>query len=85
MALAIGERKISSLHLAGILGSGMSAIAQYLAWSGCAVSGSDRVSSAEELKDSRKKLERCGCRIFPHCPQVHTGSGAVDVIPYHRR
>jgi len=70
LPLSIEGRKFSSLHLAGIMGSGMSAIAQYLAWSGCAVSGSDRVSFAEEMRDSREKLERCGCRIF-----LQDGSG----------
>jgi UDP-N-acetylmuramate--alanine ligase len=55
----------SSLHFAGIMGSGMSAIAQYLAWSGYAVSGSDRIAFWGEMKDYREKLERCGCRIFP--------------------
>ena len=54
-----------ALHFAGIMGSGMSAIAQYLAWSGHSITGSDRIAFAEELRDSKEKLERCGCRIFP--------------------
>jgi UDP-N-acetylmuramate--alanine ligase len=58
-------RNFSSLHFAGIMGSGMSAIAQYLAWSGYAVTGSDRIAFSGAMKDSREKLERCGCRIFP--------------------
>jgi UDP-N-acetylmuramate--alanine ligase len=47
------------------MGSGMSAIAQYLAWSGQTITGSDRIAFAEEMKEYKEKLERCGCMIFP--------------------
>jgi UDP-N-acetylmuramate--alanine ligase len=43
----------------------MSAIAQYLAWTGHAVTGSDRIAFTEEMSGSRAKIERSGCRIFP--------------------
>jgi len=43
----------------------MSAIAQYLAWSGSRVTGSDRVASSDEMKQSREKLLECGCVLFP--------------------
>ncbi len=65
MPVSIDGRNFSSLHFAGIMGSGMSAIAQYLAWSGQAITGSDRIAFADEMKDCKEKLERCGCRIFP--------------------
>jgi UDP-N-acetylmuramate--alanine ligase len=65
LLLLMEGRNFSSLHFAGIMGSGMSALAQYLAWSGTAVTGSDRIAFADEMKESRGKLERCGCRIFP--------------------
>jgi UDP-N-acetylmuramate--alanine ligase len=65
LSLAIDGREFSSLHFAGIMGSGMSAIAQYLAWSGQAITGSDRIAFAEEMKEYKEKLERCGCIIFP--------------------
>ncbi len=65
MLLSFDVRDISSLHFTGIMGSGMRAIAQYLAWSGKAITGSDRMGFAPEMKDDREKLERCGCRLFP--------------------
>ncbi len=65
MSLSIDGRNFSSLHFAGIMGSGMSAIAQYLAWSGHEITGSDRIGFSEEMKDCKEKLERCGCMIFP--------------------
>ncbi len=65
MAITINGRNFSSFHFVGIMGSGMSAIAQYLAWSGQTITGSDRIAFAAEMKDGKEKLERCGCRIFP--------------------
>lgn len=65
MSLSIDGRNFSSLHFAGIMGSGMSAIAQYLAWSGHAITGSDRIAFADEMKETKEKLERCGCILFP--------------------
>ena len=43
----------------------MSAIAQYLAWSGHEITGSDPIAFSDELKDGKEKLERYGCMIFP--------------------
>jgi len=65
LSISIDGRNFSSLHFAGIMGSGMSAIAQYLAWSGHAITGSDRIAFMDEMKDCKEKLERCGCRMFP--------------------
>jgi len=65
LPLSIEGQNFSSLHFAGIMGSGMSAIAQYLAWSGHEITGSDRIAFADEMKDGREKLERCVCKIFP--------------------
>ena len=73
MSLLIDGRHFSSLHFAGIMGSGMSAIAQYLAWSGQAVTGSDRIAFAQEMEETGEKLERCGCLLFPQ-----DGSGVTD-------
>ena len=47
------------------MGSGMSAIAQYLAWGGATITGSDRIAFAAEMKETKEKLEACGCRLFP--------------------
>ena len=77
-SLSVGGRIFSSLHFAGIMGSGMSAIAQYLSWSGQAITGSDRVAFAGEMKEFKEKLEQCGCRIFP---QDGSGlSGATEAL-----
>ncbi len=65
MSLSIGGRDFTSLHFTGIMGSGMSAIAQYLAWKGQAITGSDRIAFADEMKGTREKLELCGCNVFP--------------------
>jgi UDP-N-acetylmuramate--alanine ligase len=63
----------SSYHFVGIMGSGMSALAQYLCWSGKAVSGSDRLAFSPEMKEAREQLERCGCHLFPQ-----DGSGVTS-------
>jgi UDP-N-acetylmuramate--alanine ligase len=65
LSLSIDGQNFSSLHFAGIMGSGMSAIAQYLAWYGYEITGSDRIALSGEMKDCKEKLERCGCTIFP--------------------
>lgn len=62
-------------HFAGIGGSGMSAIAFYLAGRGQDVSGSDRLFDRGGGQAIRKALEDAGARIFPQ-----DGSGiAPDV------
>ena len=48
----------------GIAGSGMSAIAQYLAGKGHTVEGSDRIFLKPEGQDSRQKLEAEGIRCY---------------------
>src|SRR5271157_3265155 len=65
LSISVDGRNFSSLHFAGIMGSGMSAIAQYLAWSGQTITGSDRIAFTDEMRDCKEKLERCGCRILP--------------------
>jgi UDP-N-acetylmuramate--alanine ligase len=47
------------------MGSGMSALAQYLAWCGHTITGSDRIAFVDEMKGCKERLEQCGCRIFP--------------------
>ncbi len=56
--------EVSRVFFIGIAGTGMSAIAQYLAGSGKQVSGSDRYFSAGAAEDIRSKLEVCGIRCF---------------------
>jgi UDP-N-acetylmuramate--alanine ligase len=80
LSFSIDGRDFSSLHFAGIMGSGMSAIAQYLAWEGRAVTGSDRIAFAPEMKETREKLERCGCLLFPQDGSGVTGATEALVI-----
>ena len=65
MSLSIDGQGFSSMHFAGIMGSGMSAIAQSLAWEGLVISGSDRIAFADEMKGTKGHLEQCGCNLFP--------------------
>ena len=65
MKIIINDIPCESLHFVGIFGSGMSAIAQYLAQTGIAVSGSDRLSDASYSSDVKKHLLSCGCFLFP--------------------
>ncbi len=64
MSLLINGTACSRLHFAGILGSGMSAIAQYCAWNGIAVTGSDRLLDSPDVRDARDKLAALGCLLF---------------------
>lgn len=57
--------KISHLFFIGVAGSGMSALAQYLAADGKHVSGSDRYFSAEKQNETQEKLEAAGVKCFP--------------------
>ena len=65
MYISVNNIKCGAIHFTGIFGSGMSAIAQYLAWKGINVSGSDRLIDAPDSNNVKKCLVECGCRIFP--------------------
>lgn len=65
MSLSMGDGHYSGLHFAGIFGSGMSAIAQYLKWSGLDISGSDRLLGSESTGATEQALRAMGCRIYP--------------------
>jgi len=54
----------------GIAGSGMSALAQYLQWTGKTVSGSDRFFKKDEPNETKEKLEAEGIKCF-----VQNGEG----------
>lgn len=64
MSLLINKKHYSSFHFVGILGSGMSAIAQYLQWNAIQISGSDRLSNNETTKYIQNTLESIGCHIY---------------------
>ncbi|MFC1521641.1 UDP-N-acetylmuramate--L-alanine ligase [Elusimicrobiota bacterium] len=63
MSLSVNKTKCSSLHFVGILGVGMSAIAQYLKWNSIEISGSDRLANDSGTKHVRDALESAGCGI----------------------
>lgn len=69
-ALVIGENRCRNIHFTGIFGSGMSALAQYLRFSGIDVSGSDRLLESEDTAFIRRSLEGLGCAIV-----LQDGSG----------
>jgi len=62
--LNVNGHNCSHIHFAGILGSGMSALAQYLQWNGTMVSGSDRLLSSADTCALRAGLEKAGCALF---------------------
>ncbi|MEK6542913.1 MAG: Mur ligase domain-containing protein [Elusimicrobiota bacterium] len=65
MSLSVNHIVYNRLHFAGILGSGMSAIAQYLCRAGLKISGSDRLIDDDATQRTRSALVSAGCRIHP--------------------
>ncbi len=77
-AIVIGETLCRNVHFAGIFGSGMSALAQYLRFQGITVSGSDRFHTSEDTASIRRSLEGLGCAVVH---QDGSGVGAdTDVV-----
>jgi UDP-N-acetylmuramate--alanine ligase len=65
LSLLLKNKEYLSCHFVGILGAGMSALAQYLHWGSVAVTGSDRLANNESTQRIRDIFESIGCRIFP--------------------
>ncbi|MCU0609321.1 MAG: L,D-transpeptidase family protein [Chitinispirillaceae bacterium] len=65
--VSVPDGPCSHIHFAGIFGSGMSALAQYLQWQGTMVSGSDRMLDSPDTAAVRNLLQgdSVGCAIFP--------------------
>jgi UDP-N-acetylmuramate--alanine ligase len=59
-----GINDFKNVFFIGVAGTGMSAIAQYLAGAGKWVSGSDRYFLPDTFNDTRQKLEAAGIRCF---------------------
>ncbi len=59
-----GLSDFKSVFFIGIAGTGMSAIAQWLAENGKEVSGSDRYFQPGAFNDTREKLEALGIQCF---------------------
>jgi UDP-N-acetylmuramate--alanine ligase len=73
-----GLNDFKTVFFIGIAGTGMSAIAQWLAETGKQVSGSDRYFLPEAFNDTRNKLEALGIRCF-----LQNGEGisqATDIV-----
>ncbi len=67
--------KINNIFFIGVAGSGMSALAQFLAGTGKIVSGSDRYFTEETQNETRLKLEAEAVKCYPqNC------SGITDKI-----
>ena len=64
---------LENVFFIGVAGTGMSAIAQYLAGTGIAVSGSDRYFLKEESRDIKEKLEAAGIQCY-----LQDGNGITD-------
>jgi UDP-N-acetylmuramate--alanine ligase len=64
LSLLINGISCSGLHFTGILGSGMSAIAQYCAWLGLHVSGSDRLKDSPDVAEVQAGLLKLGCVLY---------------------
>jgi UDP-N-acetylmuramate-alanine ligase len=61
--IVIAEVPCLNIHFAGIFGTGMSALAQYLRFQGIEVSGSDRLLGSEDTASMQRSLEGLSCAI----------------------
>jgi UDP-N-acetylmuramate--alanine ligase len=71
---------LGRLHFAGVAGSGMSALAQFVAMKGGAASGSDRAFDRGQQPEARAKLEALGIRIHPQDGSGLEGDAAALVV-----
>jgi UDP-N-acetylmuramate--alanine ligase len=62
-SVSINGHRCSHLHFAGLFGSGMSAIAQYLRWQDVMVSGSDRLLTSSDTASVSSRLSAMGCNL----------------------
>jgi UDP-N-acetylmuramate--alanine ligase len=63
-SVTINGYSCAHIHFSGILGSGMSAIAQYLRWHGIMITGSDRLLSSPDTAPTASSLAEMGCLLF---------------------
>ena len=73
-------RDFKNAFFIGVAGTGMSAIAQYLAGTGIAVSGSDRYFLPGESNDTKEKLEAAGIKCFLQNGEGITGDTDLVVV-----
>ncbi len=80
---------LGRLHFAGIAGSGMSALAQFVAMKGGAASGSDRAFDRGQQGPARERLEALGIGIHPQdgaglegdCAALVVSTAVEDTVP----
>lgn len=83
------EGDLGRLHFAGVAGSGMSALAQFLAMKGRPVSGSDRAFDRGQFPEARARLEQLGIQILPQdgqgvardCSGVVFSTAVEETVP----
>jgi UDP-N-acetylmuramate--alanine ligase len=84
-----GLKDFKTVFFIGIAGTGMSAVAQWLAETGKQVSGSDRYFLPDLFNDTRNKLEALGIRCFlqngegisPATDLVVVSTAVEDTVP----
>lgn len=65
MSLSVNDIPCTTVHFVGVLGSGMSAIAQFLRWADSTVTGSDRALEQSDTQRVRGCLRSIGCSLYP--------------------
>ncbi len=71
---------LGRLHFAGVAGSGMSALAQFVSLKGGRASGSDRAFDRGQQPENRRKLEALGITIHPQDGTGLEGDCAALVV-----
>ncbi len=80
---------LGRLHFAGVAGSGMSALAQFVAMKDGQASGSDRAFEGGQRIETRHSLEALGIKIFPqdgsglkgNCSALVVSTAVEDTVP----
>ncbi|MBK8724805.1 MAG: L,D-transpeptidase family protein [Holophagaceae bacterium] len=80
---------LGRLHFAGVAGSGMSALAQFVAMKGGAASGSDRAFDRGQQAEARALLERLGIGLHPQdgsglegdCSALVVSTAVEETVP----
>jgi len=72
--------EFSNVFFIGVAGTGMSAVAQYLAGIGKEVSGSDRYFMPDTFNDTKDKLEQAGIKCFVQNGEGITTATQVVVV-----
>lgn len=78
--MVAGLSDFKKVFFIGIAGTGMSAIAQWLAENGKEVSGSDRYFQPDAFNDTREKLEALGIHCFIQNGEGITGQTDLVVV-----